>query len=706
VLQSRVGAAGSAPGGGAGRHLDLAPAWEVGLLALVLAVALGLRLYDLGGVPPGYTHDEAAHAHDAVAILEGARPIYQRVGYGREPLYDYVSAGLMWLTGLGSDALRLASVLSGLAALAVSYLWVRTAFGSATALVSASLQAVSFWGVATSRQALRSSLLPAFFAGCVYCYWRATERLPSGTGGRRDSRPRPEWLLASTVLLGLSLYTYLPARLAWIVFPADLLYLAIAHPGSFRRVWRSTLAFLLLGLVIGAPLFYHLAANPGVDQRLGDLWPTLGAGTGLLSLIRTALAGLGGFVVPGGGDDFLAYNIPGRPCLDPATGLLALGGLLLCVRRWRERPYVFSLAWFFVGISPSVLTGAAAATTRSIVALPVIHVFPALAGVSAAAWVSAGGSRWAGRLVWAGLAALLAVTAAATAYDYFVVWGQSPDVAAAYRDSVVAMAAYLDDRFEGSTVCLSTAQPLRPHDPYVLEANLERRGLSLRWFFGGRALVLPATAAAEVLVPESAGLNAAFVGLPGLRFRERLVFREDGPAFFDIYELDSAEAVAALSEDLERAGIARAEGSDQEVSLPVLFGSEVALAGYRVTLQTTDEEVVQLLTVWSVVDPEPLAPVSPDDSGVELVVFAHLVGAGGRVLAQEDRLDAPAWAWQQGDTVAQIHTIGMPAGSTREPLRLSIGVYRGSDLGRLSLTADGDLVGDALMVPLAEQLAQ
>ena len=68
---------------------DRWPAWEWALLALILCLALALRLWRLDSVPPGLTHDEASNGHDAAAVLRGVRPIYFTVGYGHEPLYPY-----------------------------------------------------------------------------------------------------------------------------------------------------------------------------------------------------------------------------------------------------------------------------------------------------------------------------------------------------------------------------------------------------------------------------------------------------------------------------------------------------------------------------------------------------------------------------------------------------------------------------------------
>ena len=154
-------------------HVSRITRWEWAALAVILLVAAFLRLYRLDAIPPGLTHDEAGHAHDAAAIVGGARPIYQTVGYGREPLYDYLAAGLIALGSPPVTALRLLSVLSGLVTLLITFVWVRHAFDGPTALLATALQAGSFWSLAVSRQALRSSLLLALFIAAVYLFWHA-----------------------------------------------------------------------------------------------------------------------------------------------------------------------------------------------------------------------------------------------------------------------------------------------------------------------------------------------------------------------------------------------------------------------------------------------------------------------------------------------------------------------------------------------------
>jgi len=119
------------------RPLVVSLRWEWVSLALVLCLAAVLRLWRLDSVPPGLTHDEAGHGQDAIAILHGARPLYETIGYGREPVYDYVVAVAMAVLGHTDYlVLRGVSAAFGLLTIAAAYLWVRRAFGPWEAILA------------------------------------------------------------------------------------------------------------------------------------------------------------------------------------------------------------------------------------------------------------------------------------------------------------------------------------------------------------------------------------------------------------------------------------------------------------------------------------------------------------------------------------------------------------------------------------------
>ncbi|MBN1177901.1 MAG: glycosyltransferase family 39 protein [Anaerolineae bacterium] len=653
----------------------------LGTAMALLLVALTVRLHALERVPPGLTHDEAGHAHDAEAILNGARPLYQTVGYGREPLYDYLVAGAMALLGPTPWTMRLCSVACGLFTLLLTFAWARRAFDAPVALAALAFQAASFWSLATSRQALRSTLLPALFTAAVYVFWRILYGRP---GWRR-------WLLAAlfALFIGGTLYTYLPARAVWLLFPAFLGYLLLVDRAALRRAWRPLLAGLAAGLLLAAPLFAYLRAHSDAEQRLGMLDEPLQAlAAGDASAVgRTVWEGLGALFLPGRGDDFLAYAIPGRPFLDPLTGALFLAGIVLCLVRWRRPGYAFASMWLLIGIAPSLLTGARAMTTRSIVALPAVYVLPALAVVTCARWAAA---RWGRRAAWmvgVGATALVLVAGGLAARDYFVTWGQSADVRAAYRHALVEAAAYLDAADAGGVVALSSHTPHAPHDPYVFQVSLRRADLSTRWFDASRALVLPAVESARLIAPASAPLDPLF-DLPGLAVHERVPLRAgDLDPSFVVYAWDVQASRAALAARIQPApGVGALGGALR------LLGYDLRVAG----------GAVELLTLWEVLDPAPVRPADLSNAEQDLVLFAHAVDAAGAIVGQEDRLDAPAWDWEAGDWVAQVHRFTLASELTEGPLTVWVGAYRRTDWVRLPVVVEGGVVGDHIVLQAVE----
>jgi hypothetical protein len=542
------------------------------------------------------------------------------------------------------------------------------------------------------------------FTLAAYSYWRfvsaTVEREKKGTA----SRPGYWYLALFGLIIGATLYTYIPARVLWVIFPMFLGYVALWHRPLFRGISIPTLAALSLGLLLAVPLFVYLRANPGAEQRLAMLDAPLQAlMQGDISLILTrAWQFASGLIVPGQGDDFLAYTIPGRPVFDPLTGVLFLVGLGLCLRRWWEPACAFSLIWFLIGISPSLVTGAAASTTRSIAALPVVFLFPAKAVAAGVRWA---GEHWGTRessLVATAFAGLVLVTGTSSAVDYFVSWGESPHTRAAYQHTLVETAAYLDTHSESGLVGISTLQPNAPHDPYVFEVSLDRNDLSLRWFDARRALVLPVDPHAWLITPSSAPLAPPFAELPGLRPHERVDVRPDDlDPYFVIYEWQPRLGLAALRRRMQdslvssspEAVISRngqaGEDVPSDLGLPVNFGCTLQLLGYELsTPAVAPGATVQLITLWQATDPEQFRPGDLADVGSEPVLFVHALDSTGTLVAQEDRLDAPAWDWREGDVIAQSHRIVLPSDLPQGLLNLEVGVYRRGDLTRLPVFVD------------------
>ncbi|MDX1612880.1 MAG: glycosyltransferase family 39 protein [Candidatus Promineifilaceae bacterium] len=658
-------------------------------LLLIFLVAAALRLSDLSDTPPGLTHDEADHGVDAWGVVNGIRPLYFTVGFGREPLYDYATAGLMSFLGPHYLAGRLTAAFFSLITLAGVYAWTRQAFDERTALFAAAGVAVSFWAVMTGRQALRSVTLPALFALAAFFFWRGL-RLTV----RWKSIPWPPFLVGG-LLLGLSFYTYVPARALWLSFPLLLFYLTLVDRPFFRRVWPGTALMLLVALVVALPLIGFLAANPQAETRLGELsqplWQALGGEWApLLTNIRDGLA-----IIAFEGDHQWRYNLPGRPLLAPGMALTAFAGLFWLV--WRlvsslrakraerlDGAACFALIWLGLGLAPALITGPELSTTQAIGLLPVLYVFPA---VTLSGFWSAWPHRR--RLVTGLIVIFFAALAINTTVSYFYRWARSPEVRVQYESAMVAAVRSLAGEQAGAGA-ISTTTPGRFHSPAVGFLVGTGDQPPLRWFDGRHSLLLPAEAQGQslpltVIFSRFASLNPQLAPyFAGVEAGEVTVPETDLDRPLTRYRLDADTQASAWRRQMT--------ALDQ----PVRFGQAASLLGYVLqtpTLRPGDE--LRLVSLWQAQHPLP-----------DAVLFSHLLGDDGRPLAQDDRLDVRGYGWHAGDLFLQLHTFLVPSELPSGRYELAVGLYTQPDLQRLPAVVGDQTVGDLLPLPTLVEVVE
>ena len=696
-------------------------------LVLILLAAAALRLASLSDVPPGLTHDEADHGLDAWGVVNNIRPIYFTVGYGREPLFDYSTAGLMSFLGPTFLAGRLTAAYFSMILVAATFAWARVAFDDRTALLAAAGLAVSFWAVMTGRQALRSISLPAIFTLACYFYWRAlslpgeaSRALPNISRSLRSIVSSPAaHFAAGGVLLGITFYAYVPARITWLIFPVLLVYLALFNRSLFSRAWRGTLVMLLIAAAITLPLLLYLSANPAVEVRLDELSAPLDAMAAgdFGPLLRNASGALKLATVEG--DGLWRYNIPGRPILQPLMALLFYLGLGLAIwwsapgmfkRRPKARPgstggddganrgtfgalghYLsredgrrsaasfFALIWLIAGLSPALVTGPDLGTTRAIGMQPVLYIFPAL--ILAAVWAA----RVLPDKIGAGLLILLfTLTFIHTARDYFFVWANEPEVRVQYETSLVTAVRYLNEHGRGP-VAFSTTTPGRFHSPAAAELTLTNPLVSMRWFNGKHSLLVPQEADSTLIFTGFAPLNphleeyleaTPLAELP-LRAsdldRPLTLFSANGPSLVSSWNVGDEGRIQAPA----------GPGS------PVLFGEALELLGYDLQTPTVSPGgELRLATFWRVIQPLD-----------EAVLFSHVLDAEGQVAAQADRLDVPGYFWAPGDVFVQLHQIDLPETTAPGEYPLIVGLYTQAELRRQSVTVGGAAAGDHIELP-------
>jgi 4-amino-4-deoxy-L-arabinose transferase-like glycosyltransferase len=667
-------------------------------LILILLAAASLRLVGLSEIPPGLTHDEADHGLDAWGVVNGIRPVYFTVGYGREPLFDYATAGLMAFLGPTYLAGRLTAVYLSLILIAGTYVWSRRAFGNTTALLTAAGLAVSFWAVLTGRQALRSIALPAIFVLAVYFYWRAAEKSKSPSFNQEEQeypafpffyKPVAYYLVAG-ILLGLTFYTYIPARVIWLLFPALLLFLALFDRNRFQGIWAGTLLTLLVAGIMALPLILYLTGNPSAEVRLAELMAPLNSAAAgdLQPLLENVTQS--SLVLAFRGDSQWRYNIPGRPILSPIMAILFFAGLGISL--WRTLAGIkdrqrlpeattsyFIIVWLLLGFTPVLLTGLDLSTTRIVGLQPVLYIFPAIA-LTAAFEVPAVPKRLAQVLT----AILYLALTIFTVRDYFLVWANAPEVQVQYETALISTIDYLNEHGQGM-LAISTTTPSQYHSPAVAFLTLHNPKVELRWFDGQHSLLVPHGNESGLIfsgfAPLSPYLEGYFVAdyvdevpqRPSEIDRPLTVYSADGQVFLDHWHQQIEDKLA----------------SPAEVEVPVHFGDAVEFLGYDLqTPMVTPGEPVRLATFWRLNHPLE-----------EAVMYTHIVGPDGQPIAQADRLDAPSTFWVNGDLLIQLHEMTVPDSTAGGEYLLSVGIYNPTNLQRLPVTVGGKVIDDHLQLP-------
>jgi len=394
-------------------------------LLLLLLLAAFLRLGDLGRLPPAHYRDVAITALDALRAASGHPCLHYQFDEG---LFANLMGLLFLVAGAGDLTVRLPGAIAGIAG-CFAVVRLGRALGMPRAGVAGGvLLAVSLWHVILSRSGFRAVLLPTVLAFAMTALVAAVR---CGGWGR---------FVAAGALFGLLVHTYPSARAAPLLLPPYLL----AEFGFDRARWRQAapglVLFALLALLVASPMLLHYVHHPedfnNPNRIVSVFSPGLAPGEANAHLKRNVAATLLMFHVRG--DANWRHNISGAPMLDPLTGVLFLGGLLLAFRmvfgkeiEGAERPRaaaVLLLAWLFGMLLPNLLSVEGVPHgLRSAGALPAVVL---LAGL-AVSWI---GERAAARRLLparaasglaVGVALLLAV---ACGWRYAVTWGKDPAV--------------------------------------------------------------------------------------------------------------------------------------------------------------------------------------------------------------------------------------------------------------------------------------
>lgn len=407
-------------------------------ILLLLAVAAFFRFYRLDQIPIGLWRDEAANGVEALRVLEGHHALF----FGtREPMFIYLVALSVAVLGRNAVAIRVVAAIAGTATIPVSYLLFKEQFrsgqvgGRLVAFLATLWLATSYWHINFSRLGFRGILLPLVSALSFYLLWRGWNLL-TAVGERRPSKPflTLVYFAGAGACLGLTQYTYTPSRfLPLALLPMVCLAMANrvcqrkAHPQSDRgRLGHPSplLGLVVLGLsclIVFAPLGTHFWTEPAsffARSRISVLGAEMEKPV-LFVVAQNAVRQLSMFGFAA--DPNTRHDPAGRPAFDIVTVVFFVVGVAITLRRWRQIPYLFNLAWFCVMLLPAILTVSELPHfLRVIGALPVAYALPAMGAERAWHWLTVKPGSGRIRLIFAVLLALyFALMGFFTLRDYF-----------------------------------------------------------------------------------------------------------------------------------------------------------------------------------------------------------------------------------------------------------------------------------------------
>ncbi len=665
------------------------------LLLLVLALAAGLRFYNLGS--QSLWSDEGNSAALATRSLvqiaqDAAHDIHP-------PLYYWLLR--LWTTvfGLSEVGLRsLSAVLGTLLVLVIYGLGARL-FNRTTGLAAAFIAAIAPFQVYYSQEARMYILVALEGALAALLFWwlvsQEDTRLPFSDEGRQVQPPAAKHaglhlLPFSGQLLVLvwvaGLYTHYAFPL--MVGLLSLLYLAWLIVSRRRGLvgWRVLRWSLLLLLTLG---LYAPWLATAVHQLL--TWPRVADGANLWTQIRTLMATLTlGPLATEAAGHWWAWLLPALAVIGalpwPLTNRHGAGGS----NRLDWLRFITPAAWVIAPVAMIVALGLFRESYLKflLIASPAFSLLLARAVLGPAEWLlstpaaaaveSTEAATTPSRAWWRGVAGI------AWTFSALAVIGALSGAALARYYTDPAMAR--DDYRSIAQFIVATAHP---NDAIVLSAPGQAEVFN--YYYDGD---LPVYA-----LPRQRPLD------PQATLAELEKLLEYDKIYVVSWATEEADPQGVISDWMDTRGyktldqwygnvrqavyVMPEHTPPEEIvdNLNLRFGDDIELLGYRAwNLASTAGEVTQLQLQWR-------ANRKPER---RYKVFLQLLDPRDQVIAQRDAEPAgegrPTDSWQAGETVLDNHGLLIPPGTPPGTYRRIIGLYDADTMERLKLPDGSDFV--------------
>jgi hypothetical protein len=390
---------------------------EVILVVALTAAAAALRFWQLGAIPDVVSGDEGIMGVTAMAVLRGEIQNILATVNNQGVLYMNLIASAIRLFGENALGLRFIAAAGGTVSVPLLYLLTRRMFNVRTAVLAASLLAVSHFHLHLSRVIVGSGIQDALFSILVFYLFLV------GLEKRSIA-----YLTLSGLALGLFLYIYMGARLVVLLMPMYVAVLWFVDGKTVRANAGNLLAFVGALAVVAAPIASWALANPQEFMSRANQMGAIQSGwlaneaatTGKSQLLIFADLVRQAFLTVNYYPASVHYGSP-YPMLDWVSGAAFMLGIAYSLYHIFDRRHLLLQAWFWSGI---VVGGALVIVPsdnayRIMIVFPAVCVFAALGvdrllALAGQALLAARGAQF------APAAAFLAVVAVLNLKAYFV----------------------------------------------------------------------------------------------------------------------------------------------------------------------------------------------------------------------------------------------------------------------------------------------
>ncbi len=344
------------------------------VIIICLALAAFLRLYKIQSIPPGLWVDELYTASNALELHAAAHwqnPLRMTplVGTGwveTSNLYLYFVRCIWLIFGVNYIGTKMVSILPGIAAVGLLFLFVRGLWGVRAGLGAAFSLAVSSWHITLSRWGWDEVLLTALQIPAYIFLLRGIKRA------------RAFDFALSGFLLAICTYTYAASRILTVFV---LLYLAAEctlNRGFFTKQKRGIGAFLLMFFLTFAPLGIYFSHHPSafsVRAKEVSIFSEMRTQKSIDPLIKNVVRHL--LMFHWRGDRNVRHNLPGCPLLDIVSGIFMLLGIFIALRGLKKTQNRFLILWLAFGLIGGILSAGKEAPQayRTGVVAPAVFAF-------------------------------------------------------------------------------------------------------------------------------------------------------------------------------------------------------------------------------------------------------------------------------------------------------------------------------------------